>query len=357
MKIISSTATPEVATEFRMEAGAERMVAANGEINASSKKDLLQQQLRLMTAASEGRVMAEDTALERQKMVARNRELIQAAMTDSNARKVLGEKMADSLYMTSNRSGYTRRFLANIPLKQGEIPRFPVRRKNARAFVMAGKDRLETQVLTDKWYMPPEVILAARILVPQIEINQSNTDVLAEKHVEGLEALMVTEDRMLYQAFQDSVGVDNERAYISGQMTVQTFMNVRQNVDRWGIRPEYALLASDLFVDIVSENSFINAIEPVARHEIVLTGRIGQLYGMEMIAESYRHPEHKVLAQGELFVLGDSTYLGAYSDRGGVDSQPIDATTDKIFGKGWLFQESFAMALANARGVAAAKRV
>lgn len=356
MKIIAS-AHPEVATEFRLDGRQERVVASNGEINAGSRKELLATSMSLMEAHSQGRVITASQAEEQRVRKARNIELLTAAMQDDKARRVLGEKMADNFYMTSNRSGYVRRFLSRIDLRQGDIPRFPVRKKNVRAMIAVGQERIETQVVTDKWLTPPELTIATRLVVPQVEINQSNTDILAEKHTEGLEGLMVTEDRLLYKSFIDSISVDNDRIIASGTMTLNNFVTSRQNVNQWGIKPVYALLASDLFVDIITDNSFINAIEPVARHELVMTGEIGTLYGLTMVSESYRHPEHKVLSAGEWFVLGDSSYLGAYADRGGVDSQPTNMLTERVPGKGWLFSESFALALANTRAVAAGKRI
>jgi hypothetical protein len=88
-----------------------------------------------------------------------------------------------------------------------------------------------------------------------------------------------------------------------------------------------------------------------------MTGQLGVLYGMTLISEAYRHPEHKVLSVGEFAVVSDPLTHGAYSDRGGVDSVPIDGVTEKIAGRGWLLSESIAFAVANSRSIAWAKRI
>ena len=116
-------------------------------------------------------------------------------------------------------------------------------------------------------------------------------------------------------------------------------------------------MASDLFVDIVGDASFIQAIEPVARHELVMTGELATLYGMSLISEAYRHPEHKTLDQGEFVIVTDQAFHGAYSDRGGVDSQPIDGTTERMIGRGWLFSESISLAVANTRSCSFGQRI
>lgn len=288
----------------------------------------------------------------RQKIIATNRELVQAAFDDPKAHRVLGERMTEQLYMTANRKGYARRLLNRIELKQGDIPRFPVRKKNVTAMLATGPVAIYTQIATDKWLTPPELQIGTRVFIPQNELNQSNSDVLEEKYVEALEATMVAEDRLHYNLSKATVGVDNNLAAISGTLSPLTFMNTRQNVQRWGMKPTYCLMASDLFVDIVGDSSFIQAIEPVARHELVMTGELGVLYGMTLISEDYRHPEHKVLSQGEFGIFSDPAFHGAYSDRGGIDSQPIDTLQERVVGRGWLVYESMAMAVANTRSVA-----
>lgn len=341
-----------VASDFRLPGSTERAIGYNGEVNASSKKDLLSRSMALMQASSAGEVITASDAQERQRITATNRELLQATFDNKDAHRIVGERMAEQLYMTSNRKGYARRLLNRIELKQGEIPRFPVRKKNVTAMMATGQVAIQTQIATDKYLMPPELQIGTRVFVPQTEINQSSSDVLEEKYVEALEATMVTEDRMHYNLCKATIGIDNNLSAISGTLSPTTFMSVRQNVQRWGMKPMYCVMASDLFVDIVGDASFIQAIEPVARHELVMTGELGVLYGTTLISEDYRHPEHKVLSQGEFMFVSDAAFHGAYSDRGGIDSQPIDTLNERIVGRGWLVHESIAMAVANTRSVA-----
>lgn len=352
-KIVTSRTT--AATEYRAPGSSERFVGNNGEINASSKKDLLQRSMQLMQANANGEVAADERVAAAER-VATNRQLISAAFEDPRSHRVLGEKMGDQIYMTANRKGYARRFLNKIDLRQGDLPRFPVRRKNVQAFMVTGPTQVQAQFTADKWLMPPELQIVSRVFVPQNEINQSTGDVLDEKYVEGLEGIMVTEDRMYLNACRQTIGVDNELAIISGTLSPLSLMSVRQNVARWGMKAVYCLMANDLFVDIVGDANFIQAIEPVARHELVMTGEMAVLYGMTLVSEAYRHPEHRTLDEGEFAVISDPAFHGAYSDRGGVDAQPIDGTTEKVAGRGWLFQESIAMSVANARSVAFGRR-
>lgn len=350
----------QAATEYRLPGRQERAVGSNGELNASSKKELLNAGISLLGAAQRGEV-ATDGALVQREQAAREqasrRELLQAAMRSPSAHIQLGETLAREIYMTTNRKGFARRFLNPIQLKQGEVPRFPVRNKNVNAFYVTAASRIETQLVTDKWIMPPEAQIVTRPFIAQNELNQSNTDVLEEKAVEALEGVMVAEDRFWYNMVRETIGVDNNQSLISGTLSPQSLMAVRQEVVKWGLKAPFCLMASDLFVDIVGDASFIQAIEPVARHELVMTGELAVLYGMTLISESYRHPEHKVLDEGEFIVVSEPQTHGAYSDRGGVDSAPIDGVSENIPGKGWLMSESWAAAVANSRSVAVARRL
>lgn len=345
---------PVLATEYKFGDSSTRLVASNGEINASDKRDALVQAQRLMAAVANGDVTTEDR-VEEEAAKKERAQMLKAAFADPKVHREIGENMAQTIYMTGNRSGFMRRFLNRIELRQGDIPRFEVEKKDVTAFWCAGPTRIETELLTSKWMTPPELSIITRPFVPQNEINQSNTDVLNRKYMAALEAIMVTEDRLWYNLAKATVGVDNEKTVIAGQLTPTALMSVRQKVAQWGLKVPYLLMASDLFVDMVNAD-FSNAIEPVVRHELVVTGQLGSLYGMTLISEAYRHPEHKVLSQGEMVAVADPITHGAYSDRGGVNASPIDILNEKVHGRGWIIDESIALSIANSRSVALAVR-
>lgn len=340
--------TAVLATDFRAAPGAERLVAGNGEINASSKKDLLQQQLRLLTATANGEV----TTVERVQKQARNRELVKAMFNTDQAHKELGEALAQNLYQTANRRGFARKFLARQDLVPGSIPMVKLRMKNVTVVYATSPTKTESQVIRDKLFTPPEFILEARPFVEQREINTSTGDVLEEKYTEAMEAIMVGEDRLWYRSANDCVGLDNDLSIISGTLTPLTLMEVRTNVARWNLPVPNLLMAADLYNDIVGDSDFIQAIEPVSRHELVMTGELAVLYGMAITSDAYRHPEHRVLSQGEFFAVSDPTTHGQYTDRGGIDTEVLTGATEKMAGRGWWMYESYSNVIANARSVA-----
>lgn len=349
---VQASRTPTVASEYRFVGSSERAIGAGGEINASSKRELISKQMQFLQAAAAGDVITAGEGHSREVQAKANRELVMAAWNDPKAHRVLGERMAESLYMTANRQGFMRKYLAKVQVDQGTVPRFPVRGKNVTAVWSTSPTRIESQITRDKWYTPPELSIVTRPFVTQNELNQSAGDVLQEKYVEATEAIMVAEDRLWYNQINELVGVDNNLSVISGQLTPYTLMQVATNVTRWGLKAPHVLIASDLYQDIIGNSEFYSAMDPVARHELLLTGELAVMYGMTITSDAYRHPEHKVLNQGEFYVISESLNHGGYSDRGGLISAPTDIVNEKIPGKGWVIHEEIAISVGNSRSFA-----
>lgn len=343
--------TAVLASDYRFDGSSERAIGANGDLNASSKKDLLAQQLKLVQATAQGKV-ATLAHLESAERKVKSRALVEAMMNSDDVHRELGEIMGRDLYQAQNRRGFARKFMARQDLVNGQFPFVKLRRKDVTAVYATSPTKTESQIIRDKVFTVPEVMIEARPFVEQRELNTSTTDVLDEKYSEAMEGIMVGEDRLWYKLANDSVGLDNDLTLISGTLTPLTLMDVRQQVARWDLPVPHLLMASDLYVDIVGDTTFIQAIEPVARHELIMTGELAVLYGMTITSDAYRHPEHRVLSEGEFFAISDATTHGQYTDRGGISTEPISGATEKIAGKGWWMYESYSSIIANGRSIA-----
>ena len=343
------------ATELSRGRGTERFVASNGELNASSNGDLFRQIASFLDQASNTGAVTESRAVAMEKAGAR-KNAITAAFQSAPAHKELGEVLADELYQAANREGFMRRFLAKQELKQGQMPHVKMRMKNVVASVVTSPVQVQSQIIRDNTYTPPEFNIVVRPFVEDREIQQSLGDVLEEKYLEAQEGIMVAEDRLWRALALQSVNISNPLTNIVGSVTAGGLMALRNQVGRWNIPVTGWLIANDIWNDIVGDASFQQVIDPVSKHELLLTGQLGVIYGMTILSDAYRHPEHKVLDQGEMYVIGDPINQGMYSDRGGVTSQPIDITTEKTPGRGWVFSELMSMVIANSRSVARALR-
>lgn len=344
-----------VGTELRRESGAERFVGANGEVNASSKRDLFAQMAAFGGQTQKYNVVSEERATVLERAAAR-REALTAAFNNRSDHIELGEVSVDELYQAANREGFMRRLLAKQDLRQGQHPYVKMRMKTTVATVVTSPTQVAPQIIRDNTYTPPEFALVARPFVEEREIQQSVGNVLDEKFFEAQEALYVTEDRLWRNLAVQSSGLVNPLTNMVGTMTAGGVMAFRNQVTRWNLPVSAWLLASDLWNDIVGDTSFQQVIDPVSKYELWLTGQMGTIYGMAVMTDSYRHPEHKVLDQGEMYVVADPVNHGQYTDRGPYTSIPTDISTEKMPGRGWVFSGLLSMVIANPRSVARAIR-
>lgn len=335
-----------------------KLVGANGELNAGSKKELANLITALMEVASNGtQIITEKEAISRAEISKRNKEMVTAAFDSPEELAALGDLMAENLNIASNRDGFMRRFLRQQELEQGSIPQARMNVKSVTASVATGPVQTQTQFVRDNIYYPNEFYITARPFIEQRDIQRSSSDLLEEKYIDALEGVMVQEDRTWKFMADSLVGLDNPHLNIAGKLTPTAFAELTAAVNNWGIAAAHALMASDLWKDITSQEEWATIIDPVSQHELLLTGRLGVIHGLELVSDHFRHPQHKVLNSGEIYIIGQADQHGQYTDRGGVESLPIDGTQERVPGRGWMMSETVSMIIANSRSVARGRRV
>lgn len=348
------------ATEIRSSGkNGERLVGRNGEVNASSTRDFMEQTTRLLSVAGTHNLMTETEAERIQIEAAKlsRREMATAMFNDKERHIVVGAAMGDELYITQGREGIMRNVLQRQELENGKVPRVTLRTRNLLVGTVSGPTATELQVVRDNFLYPVEYYLTARPYVEQKEIVQNSSDVLEDKYMEAMTAFMVQEDRLFRQLCINSINYSNPMTTHVGMMNPTVLGNFRNQIESWNITAQQWLIANDLWTDIVADTGFQAIYEPMAQHEILLTGKLGTILGMTVKSDGFRHPEHRVLERGEQFIFGPADTLGTYTDRGGIDVTPIDAAITGIPGRGWNMYAMQSQTLANFRAVACGKRV
>jgi hypothetical protein len=334
----------------------EKLVGRDGHLNASNKQDLAKIIAGLMEVAGTQHVVTETAAVMQEKRTKEHREAVTAAFDNKSELIALGEVMAEELYATANRQGFQRRLLSRQDLAQGSIPTVKMAMKNVVGITAGSASKVETQLIRDNFYYPTEFYIEARPYIEQRDLVRSRTDMLEEKYVESLEALMVQEDRTFIKLAQASIGIENSATNLIGYMSAVALGTLRNQVTRWGIPAAFWLIANDVWIDLLGAD-FNRIVDPVSEHEVLLTGQLGTVMGMQVISDAFRFPTHKVLNAGDMYIFGDPVNLGQYTDRGGIESLPIDGTQESIPGRGWFMSELISMIITNARGVAYASRI
>ena len=105
------------------------------------------------------------------------------------------------------------------------------------------------------WVYPPDFYLTANIRIEQKEIEQSTGDLLEDKYNDGLENIMVAEDKALRNLSLTAATGRND-AFLFNVFTPTVFASMVQQVRRWGIPCTNMLLAFDLWTDIIADTEF-----------------------------------------------------------------------------------------------------
>lgn len=345
-----------VASEMKLPGTRENLVDSKGQFNAHDNKQLMQIVSGLMSLAEQGNQVVATTEEAEQHMT--NREMVQAAFDSHEELVALGEVLAEDIQITSSREGFMRRFLARQDLEQGQIPQARMNKKNTAAVVAVGPTQTQTQYVRDNFFYPREFYITARPYIEQRDIARSTGDILEEKYTDSLEAVMVTEDRTFKALADATINIANPITNIAGTMSPLALGSLTSQVTQWGIPAKHWLIASDLWADIIGDPEFTASFQTTSyAEELVRSGRLGSIFGLEVSSDQFRHEAHKVLGRGEQYIFGSPEMLGQYTDRGGLEAQAIDGTQEKIPGRGWWMSELVSILIANPRAVAKAVRI
>lgn len=334
-------------------------IASSGSINASDKRDLMQQISRLIHASINGDVRRSRSAItaERREIAkARKAALVQAiADTSGESWRAIGEVIAEDIYETVGREGFSRKLMAFKELEQGEVARVRFRQRDITAFLAASVAEITPIIVRDNYQYLPEFYVSGNILIEERDIHQSTGDILEEKYQEGLEAIMTQEDRLWKKMADEAAVLGNTLTYFT-TFTPMHLTQIRSQVTGWGLPPAACILAYDLWDDMIGTTGFSDWFDPIHQHELIMEGELGSMLGMPLMTDAFRLPELKVLELGDIYVVSAPETHGALQQRGDLSSNPINTYNDGKPARGWYIFEMLAMMLVNTKSVAAGKR-
>ena len=338
--------------------------SSTGEFNAYDQKDLVSAISNLMHAVQNGQVVPErQTAVassqEKMENIRERREILASAFNDDSGKKwsALGASIAQQINEQSSREGFLRRLSVGNTLKQGEIARVPMSTNDAVAVVATSSTDLGYQLIRNKMFQPEEFEINSNIRVEQLDIDQVSGDILEDAYNQGLEAIMVKEDRLWKRSADMSVGVINSLTYIAGDLTTKIMGTLRGIVADHNLPVTSAIISNDYWADIIGSADFSTFFDPITKYDLALNGQLGVLLGMQLITDAFRQPNQKVLSRGEIYIVSAPENSSAYTDRGGVRSTPTTGADSGNTSRGWLLSEPFSYILANPRSIAKAQRL
>lgn len=352
-------ANGEPLTELRLGTStAAALDGKTGEFNAYDQKDLIQKINGLMTAAASGQIVPEETLVTAQASEAR-REVLADAIMDQSGEKwaALGSGLAREINEQAAREGFLRRVAQGQTLKQGDVPRIPMPSHDAMAVVATSSANVGFQTIRQRVFTPAEFEITANVRVDNLDIEQVNGDLLEHAYNDGLQSIMVKEDKLWKQAADQTVGVVNPLELIAGELTTKALGNLRQAVAQWNLPATTAIISNDYWSDIIGSNDFATMLDPITKYDLALNGQLGTLVGMNLITDGFRAPNQRVLDKGEIYIVASPEHHAAYSTRGGIRSTPTSGADHGNSTRGWFMSNPFSFALANVRSVAKGRRI
>jgi hypothetical protein len=328
---------------------------SNGEINASSTKELLQTIAQLVQQSSTETVMSR--GMTKEAAVQRHAQLVEAFHDRSGEKfSVLGEVYSDEIWETLGREGFSRKLFAMQNVAPGQNARVKVRKKDIVAYQVTSDVKVQEQRIRQNWIYPPEYYLTAMILIEDKEIAQASTDILDEKFQDGLEAILRRED-LVSRALMVQGSTTHNDLTLFPTFTPSVLTSMRTAVNRWGTPAATMVISFDIWNDIIAHSEFTAWYDQVHKHELILEGRLGSLLGMEILTDGYRYPTLQVLQPGEVFVVSSPVTLGTICQVKELDSRAIDQYNMGRAARGWFLEQIQGQVLANSRGLCRGVRV
>lgn len=219
----------------------------------------------------------------------------------------------------------------------------------------AGDSMIAPSVIRGAYVYPEEFYLTFNVHIEEKEIAQAETDILDEKYHDGLEQLMTQED-IVFKALSDaSVGVANPLTYFN-TFTPTVFSSLFTVIRQWGIPVSGAVLAWDIWDDILASPEFSSWFDPVSKRELILDGTVGSILGVLLYTDAYRYETLRVLNDGEVYFYGQPQTVGAILERQALLVRAIDLYNQGRPVRGWFGTQIESMALPNSRAIAKGQR-
>lgn len=333
------------------------LVNAAGEFNASSKSELMQAIAALHRAIQGGEVNKVNAPEAKEIRAAREQAMNQALADKSGGQwQALGEVIGDEIWQTLGREGFARKTLLIKPLGKGETGRLRVRKKDVVAFFVTANPNVVASQVRQFYIYPPEFYLLCGIVIEDKEIEQASGDLLDDKYQDGLEQILVEEDKVWLRLARQAAPTSNDLFFFN-TFTPTVFSEMRTQVARWGIPVTTAIIAFDLWNDIIADTEFSSWFDPVHKHEIVLEGSLGSILGVQLTTDAFRHETLQVLSAGEVFFLGAPQTLGGITQRKELATESINRYNQFKPERGWFMEQIEGMAIVNSRALVRGQRV
>ena len=346
--------------EAKLPGSNERIVANNGEINASSQKDLLKNIGYLLTQASLGNIdVANDVDEKVEISAAEKVECIKAAYDNYQTSPVwaeMGHEIAADVNISVQREGFMRNLLEKNEIS-GRVAMIRTRVNEVTAVYMTTPSNLAPQYVNSHWTTFPEFNITTNVLVSGDDILVDGDEILQEQYDYSLQSFMVAEDRMWKIMADAIVGTTIPLQIFTGTYGPDDLINMYQLLVNAGTTPDKVLMHNNYWSYMIQTGAFSNWFDPATKYQMIQTGQIGSLLGLTFMTDGFRQQNMQVLQPGEIYVIAKPEQHGGYTERGPIMAVPTDGYNNGVDARGWFMKERLAIAIVNPYSVVKGRRI
>ncbi len=329
-----------------------------GEMNASSTKDLMQGIAGMMQQARSGNLRQasweqasdRDAILDAERQAAADVWNEALADTSGKTMEAIGEVYADEISTTQGRQGLARNILAMKKIENGKDCRIRVKRRDVTAWRVTTSSTVAASRVKAPYFEADEYKLVSQILIDTAERLRSDSDILEEKRLEGMEAIFRAEDALFVELSRNAATTSNALVSYTSY-TPAAFQSQRSQIRQWALEAKTAVIGYSIWDDIIAGTDFTDWWSPVHKYELIMEGKIGQMLGVNLLTDGFREPRLKVMDSSEVLMFAAPGETGAIMERQAVKSYPINGRNMGRGDEGWFLEWVGAMALVNSYAV------
>lgn len=368
----AASTTPKMAGRWNPRSGkisasaTERFVDEKGNIEASSRMDLARAIQTMLKVAAQPELIGDGNRREAEvaernsysvdpERIEAQLQMLRDSEGNRDAEMIIGETLGDSVVETMGRAGFTRNCLQLQNVAQGQEARWRIRRKDVIAHQITSSGQVRASEIRDYFTYPKSYQLTGAVLVEDKELEHSDSALLDEKFQDLLEQIWRQED-LHFKTLLDSLAPTINNVIQFNTFTPTTFTTLRTQIRQHSIPCTRAILAVDLWDDIIAGTDFVNFWDEVHKHELIENGSLGSILGVNLLTDGFRHAALRVLNDGECYFLGSPQTLGGIAQHGELKTRPTDRYNMNEAKRGWFFTLIESMVLLNARAISRGHR-
>lgn len=329
-----------------------------GEINAGSKKEVAQiiqanlianQNPEMVSNASRGRAEELFASLERQKVLASTasdnevNDFLRNSASNEQLGKIVADTIDQTLTETMGRQAFSRNILNVVPANAGSIARIRIpQRDGVVAYNHATNQRIVPAEIRDRHIYPQMFNVSAAANINEMEMAASGANLLDEAYGLISEQMWRDEDLYLRDLANAAAAVRN-RVLTYNRLSPTVFQSLRRSISDYSLVPVQALIANDLWDDLIVGSEFSAHWDPVTRYEMIRDGQIGSLYNVAIRTDGFRHRALKVLNPGECYIFSSMDAVGTIFEWQPMRTVATNGYNNQEAKRGWFSTKIMSM--------------